>query len=853
MQLQFMKKFANAIALIVCLLCFFFGTAFSGQDAVVQPVVQGNVDSLVVEGNKIILQGWAGSVEPEKKIVSIAIWLADTLVYDGGFEQLQRKDVVKAKERNEWLKSGWRVSAVLPENHKSGKFSVRVQVRLDSGTSENINVSPRIPKIVIGGNDRFSTEKTWDIRAVLKQLSNDMKWKTRGILIALVFLLFAAYFQADFCAERLTHISGISIKPPFVFGSVLLFAFLVIISLGITGSSVKLGLKSTPFVQSDGINIWGEDKPIRSDEWVVSTPLNIAQYNHQPRFPIVNKNLGEDGQNMLIASGAPVAHISSIAKPMTWGFFLFDLRRALSWYWCFPLFACLFALWGLITLLSSGGDWRSGFLISLWFCVSPYDAAWSNSPASTVLMPSLALLSAIAILKFQSKYLLLILGCVLGVTLAGFVLVLYPPWQVSLAYVFLALAFGVVVRDKLYRNFNSVRLLSFGLAIIIAGFILWRWWSDASHAIQAMSATIYPGQRTTVTGGGYTFSDLLRGFTNIVTLYKISGVHSNQCEIASFLYMLLPLAFLFIVRLYQRSIGLIEIALVVVIGLIMYYMFLGFPVTLANFSLWGRVTPQRADIALGLSYILLCGILLSSMQKPISDKASMKFLAFVVAVIWATMTLSALSHLDPGILVGFSPGVEIGMFFIVIIAGYWLAYGKFHEFITLNLLLSVATIGAFNPINIAPNNISVSPSISNLVDKKSSAVADKRILVLETQIPAMYLLASGLPVVNGVFYFPQRSLWERLDKAHVEIEKYNRYQHLSFLGGSVENTDNFRIETRQLDVVIVVVDLERFDFRKTGASLITAPQKDENELRKNATLSHMRNENGWSWFQITET
>lgn len=37
-------------------------------------------------------------------------------------------------------------------------------------------------------------------------------------------------------------------------------------------------------------------------------------------------------------TGVPVAHISAVAKPATWGFFLFDLRQALAWYWWFPFF-----------------------------------------------------------------------------------------------------------------------------------------------------------------------------------------------------------------------------------------------------------------------------------------------------------------------------------------------------------------------------------------------------------------------------------------------------------------------------------------------------------------------------------
>ena len=35
-----------------------------------------------------------------------------------------------------------------------------------------------------------------------------------------------------------------------------------------------------------------------------------------------------------LLTGVPVAHASALAKPATWGFFAFDLRRALAWAWC---------------------------------------------------------------------------------------------------------------------------------------------------------------------------------------------------------------------------------------------------------------------------------------------------------------------------------------------------------------------------------------------------------------------------------------------------------------------------------------------------------------------------------------
>lgn len=824
-----------SVLLFIFLVCSH--NAYSEPRIRSETLLQGHVDSVVVKSDKLITQGWVGTTKPNNKVVSISIWLADTLIYEGEFERFERPDVVNATARSDWLKSGWRINVALPSNLKSGEFPIKVLAKLENGYSEKLVVNHQIERILVDGQLYKSSYILWSIKITL---------------IFMSILLCTVYFQADNLAGLLFSRTNYLVKPPVIFGFALFLSFWVLLILGITGSSLKLGLQQTPFVQSDVINIFGGNQDIRSDEWLVFTPLTIAQYTHHPKFPVVNTNLGEDGQNMLVVgmTGVPVAHISSIAKPATWGFFLFDLKRALSWYWCFPIFACLFALWGVGALLLSG-QWRSSFLIALWFSVSPYVAAWSNWPAYAVFFPSLALISAIAILRSHSKYLLLALGCILGVALAGFVLVLYPPWQVSLGYVFLALAVGIVVRDKLYRNFNKFRLASYAIAIIVAGLILWKWWLDAHLAIQTMMATVYPGQRTTVTGGSVALPALLRGFTNLVTLHKLDSTYSNRSEIASFYYMLLPLALIFVLRVYQKAIGAVEISLAVSISFILYFMLAGVPVELARFSLWGRVPPNRADLALGLSNMILCGILLSSSPKTISNKIPIKTVAFVVALLWVAVVIKSVAHLHTSILSGFSPGVIVGLLFVVLVSGYWLALGKFREFIYINLALSVATIWSFNPINIAPHSVTATSFTNGLDVKKSDQVASQRILVLETQIPAMYLLASGLPVANGVFYYPQGSLWERLDKNHTESNAYNRYQHLFFSGGVVENKDNYRIESPQADIVRVVVDLERFDFRKTGASFVVAPQHEESALMKNTMLTFMKNEQGWSWFQIT--
>ncbi|MBI3524593.1 MAG: hypothetical protein HY066_08695 [Betaproteobacteria bacterium] len=811
--------------------------ATAGPDQLPQLAIQGHVDSFVVVGGEIVARGWAGPTDTDRKIASLSVWLGNTRVYEGAFERFERPDVVAATGRNDWLRSGWSIRVELPSNLKGGEYSVKVLAKLDDGNSVKLVLNKQVETIFLNGN--FHQESRTIRGAKLA-------------LIVIFFLLCAVYLKADYLAHWIYFRTKYLIKPPVIFGLVLFLSFGTLVSLGVTGSSFGLGYQQTPFVQSDAINIWGKNRPIRSDEWLLLTPLAIAQYNHHPKFPVTNSNVGESGENMLIAGmvGVPVTHVSSIAKPATWGFFLFDLKSALSWYWCFPVFACLFALWGVVALLTPD-NWKLSFLTALWFCASPYTIAWSNWPAYAVFFPSIALLTSIAILRTHDKFLLLVFAGILGIAIAGFVLLLYPPWQISLTYVFIALVAGIVVRDKLYLNLTKNRLASFGIAIIVAGFLLWRWWQDAHPAIQAILATVYPGNRSGITGGNVAFSDLLRGYTNLVTLYKLdSHAHTNQSEIASFPYMLLPLAVIFVLRAYPKMIGAVEIALASFMGFILYFMLVGVPLELAQFSLLGRVPPARADIGLGLAYIIICALLLSPDAKTIPGKTPTRVLALTIALIWTGIVFNSVSHLHQSVLAG-SPSsllvlpIVAVVLLIVIIGGYWLVLGKFRAFIYLNLAWSVITTLSFNPVNIAPNSVTAASPIKELLEQGA------RTLVLETQVPAMILLASGHAVANGIFYYPQKLLWERLDRDHTESNTYNRYQHLLFSGGVVENKDHYRIESPQADVVKVVIDLARFDFHKTGATLIAAPQNLASALRGNPGITYIKDEKGWAWFRIS--
>lgn len=789
----------------------------------------GYVDSVQIDRGKLILQGWAGGATPTQRIVALSVSIDGKQIYKGPFERVERPDVVSSTKRPDWLQSGWRLSLQLNDDTSSSSHKIEVQAIPDTGPALSLGTSES-PGTATASNDE-KKQKTL-IRA------------TKTIIIISLALALFAFFFAENISNRLLKSRTYA---PHLFAGVITLVFTTCVTLGLTGSSVNLGIRQTPFISSDLIKIWGNEQPIRSDEWLVLTPLAIAQYNHKPANPIINTNHGEDGQNMLIIgmTGVPVAHISQIAKPATWGFFLFDLKRALAWDWCFPFFSCLLALWAVLCILIPG-QWRSNFLGALIFNVSPYVVGWSFWPAYATLFPCIVFLACIKLINAKNASCKAIYSLLLGIAFAGFVFVLYPPWQVSLGYVFVALTIGIAIRDKLYKKLNISTLGFISLSLMVSGILVGLWWKDAKPAIEAMENTVYPGQRTTVLGGNLSLPFILRGFTNIETLHRLSSPLSNQSEIASFYYVLLPLIAAFLLAARRRALGAIEISLAIFISFSLIFMTVGVPEAFAKYSMWGRVPSNRADLSLGLSTLILSCMLISRTQREESTMFE-RSIAVLTSIAWIYIVYKNTHDLDDSILAGLSNSVMLGVLITTAAIGYFLVTGNKKQFLAISLGLGIATTATMNPLSIAPQNVS-----NKLTTASGSVISSSdKIVTLNNMLPSMFLVASGTHTTNGIYYYPQIKIWKSLDPEHKYLDIYNRYQHLFFTSTKNNNSTPFVITTPQPDVVRVNVTSGVFDFALTGATVLASPSSEDTELATNPTLVKLLSADGWSWYRIS--
>ena len=681
-------------------------------------------------------------------------------------------------------------------------------------------------------------------------------------------IVLAGSFYTAFChGEWLTQVirrkTGTTFHPSSLAVGITCATFGTLVALGTTGSSVALLYQQSSFVSAKITAIGLAPEQIRTDEWVVFTPMAIGQKTHQPSFPIVNHNLGEDGQNMLVVgmTGVPVKHITQFAKPATWGFYFLDLRRALAWYWWFPVFGCLLALFWLFTLLLPG-RWRLGFSLSLLFCLSPYCVAWSNWPDYAVFFPTVALCTAMTLLfRNNSRSQLIGWSIVLGLSIAGFVLVLYPPWQVTLGYLYLLLAAGLIARDRAILRISSDRIIAFVSATIIAGTILLAWWLDARQAIHVMMNTVYPGSRD-VTGGSMTMSYLLRGYTNISSLYTLDG-YLNQSEIASFYYLLLPLASAIGLRLKSlRKCYHVPLAISSYVAYAAIFAFNGVPRLVAHLTLWKVVNDIRTDLAFGLSYVMLCGFVLASgssnkgnREGQISNIRTDKLLLLsLISLVWVLIAGYFLSQLPKGVFLGMPKGVVAGTLLVVFVSGIWLMSPNSRKFIAISLATCVAASVPFNPLSFAPKTVEIPPDIKSMLSSEKNKGGIGRVLVLQdrvqAQVQAMALVSAGVPTVDGVFFYPQPDLWRQLAVENVPVNVVNRYQHLIFMVGSLKGASPFRIDNPRGDIVEVVLDPQSFNFTLTDAESVLAPEGLTRELLTNPGLRLVLSGNGWSWFRV---
>lgn len=642
--------------------------------------------------------------------------------------------------------------------------------------------------------------------------------------------------------------------------AILAALFCVLVGLGVTGSSLPI-LIDGPF-GSSMLETRGSDGRVfrlrhdRTDEWGVLMPNVLAQLHHQPRFPIVNTRIGLEGQNMGVVgmTGAPVAQWAAVARPATWGYFFLPLRQAMSWHWQLSFFGGLLLMWAFLNRMLAPARVGRNLALAITFCTAPYAAVWSNWPLYASMFPLAAMLLAASLLQAGRLGRAVWLGLLLGLVLAGWVLVLYPPWLITVGSLCALLMVGWVADQRLQLRFGTTQWIGFALALLIAVTVLLSWWVDTRDAIALVRETVYPGARRAIQGGDATMLWMLRGYMGPEVITFGTGPWSNQSEAGS--YFLLPFAVLGMavwLVMPARRLRWTARACVAFILLYLWFQFIGFPPWLAQLTLWGQVPLNRMDIGLGLAVTVLVALLGSDVMTARSTGADVLNMPRLPALILCTLSAWLVLEILGGVPVEVMPRRSLAYAVAVAAAAAFICWSLLRNRVAaaigmVMVLGLVATVG-FNPLSRAPRGIEATPAIHPVVFDASGR-ALRTLVVGGSGIGPMTLVAAGVPTINGVLYYPHKSLWRRMGLAETDWPVVNRYQHLGFTTNTPVGSASFSVRSQGMDHVWVDIDPAGFDFSAIGAERVVGLGSHAAALARSPQLREIGRHGELVWFSV---
>jgi len=620
----------------------------------------------------------------------------------------------------------------------------------------------------------------------------------------------------------------------FIYPIILVIVLLILSILNIHSSSV--GMYNTRFFpnQVDNALIFGSPRAIRSDQYLVEVPVIVSQdINNEP---IVNNDIG-DGVNLGINS-QPTRNIFSIFRPSVWIFFLSNQTEfSFSFYWWSKFVLLLIAVYLLLLEIT-----KRNLLISisgsLLFIFTPFIQWWI--PVEPITCISFGMFFFIRFIK--EKYLIKNISYALGLTywIIAFALILYPAFQVPMAWVAIFLAVGIILqrRKELLSDKKQLKKILIFIPFIlgIVAITLFSFFKQFDYVIDTMTNTVYPGARFMSAGQGSIYH-LLNGFYNLLMQRDINGApFGNQSEASNFFMLYIPILvwviYKNILNLRKKlSLDWIAITLSLALLFLSIWYLVPLPDFLSKYTAMSMVLPQRVFIGIGFANYILIFYLLSNNiykynKKNILDTIlSILLLLFTAFLMYLTgkylYNSNPNSFLWPEFL---SPNFKILLVTIFVPFLLFLFFLGFKK-LFISFLLGFAFISTvyINPIY-KGLDILINTDLANYITQVSTK-DDSKWIVYGDHYLAQYALANNANVLNGIHLYPQLNMWEVLDSEKKYIFVYNRYAHI-MVSEYTQGED--LVELVEMDALVLNINPCDERLKELGVKYIlsTDPQSD---------------------------
>jgi len=602
---------------------------------------------------------------------------------------------------------------------------------------------------------------------------------------------------------------------------IVLFGFCVLLKLN--GSSVGFWSRILHEPEAQSGLVLFTPKLVRLDEWHAWTPSALSQARQKPPFPIENPSLGAGRAPLLMS--VPVAYYTTFFRPQFWGFFLFDFERGYSFYWCCKVFGLLLASGWLLWQLGL----RSRALIlfsTLWIFFSGYVQWWFSSPAMLPEMLATWAISTGCAIKFFKETnpwriaLVLIAFVFCGV---NFVLCLYPPYQIPLLFLTIAIVVGAWLENRRtgcpYWTKRGILLTGIGVTVVILALV--PFWIDAGPTLELVAHTNYPGARRS-TGGSLSLFQLFSGLVGFFqTEETIPNAYDNICEASNF-YPLWPAAIFAVIVARWRGVSVVSplvVALGVIIVFLSLYCLAPFPNWVLRATFLGLATERRTLLTIGIANILLCCVFLDLYRSQIFTRlgaisAGLVFW-FAIAVLLWNATLHNREFFPDWRQVALALVVNAA----VVTLFFWEVKRPWLPAVLVGLL--ILSNAGVNPIMRGLTPLLNSEAFK-AIDKIRCADPEAKWIAYNDFNLAQLILATGAPVLNGNKLVPDFAFWDRLDPSGGGKWIYNRYANMYCkLPG---DSDPGGLSLFQEDVYILALPPDSSVLRDFGCRYLLFPE-----------------------------
>lgn len=552
-----------------------------------------------------------------------------------------------------------------------------------------------------------------------------------------------------------------------------LFILCVIMRVNYSSAGVLDGVIQPHYItQTDDI-LTGINRNIRSDEYIVVTPMTLSQYRNN--YSLVNPDIMADD---VITSFYPKLPnktlLSVLTSPQYLGFMFLPSENAFSFYQLLPWFVAFFAVFEMLMIITKKRKLMS-LIGSLVIIFSPV-ILWFDSVQYIMYV---ALLFDIFYLylnhgkTWKSK---LAFSVLFGWVAACFVMIIYPAWQVPYGYILLALLISMLVeKRKLLKKQDLLYILP--VICVVAALVIPNVLISLDQ-YKLTTQTVYPGQRSEAGGGG-----LSSAFYYISSLFFPIREGLNPCEASGFIG-LFPIPILLGLYIIFRSLKKKQsdplLITLVVLSLFFCFMFFIGNSLIAKVTLLFLTPIERLRPVLDLTCLLIIIRLLSSYQtaKPPKRPA---LLSLAVAVITAVLVYLGTIQID-----AYAGGVYMRP--MMICAAFVIYYILIYCLIdkrkeTSYVIGAVAVLLAgyqfltIHPLRIGLDVYTDKPVAQRI--RELSAEDQDALWLTSGSTLSQYALTNDARVINSINYYPTIDRWRTLDPDGKYDDVYNRYAHIS--------------------------------------------------------------------------